>query len=114
MRGRDERVGYVHKSRIESFPVGDIFPFNYQTIAGLYGREVLERRAGTVELASDEQVAKIVHLVTLLKIDQDTQDKWFAKANTDRFDEFTKDQAEKVVKWLGAQLETPTAKEAAK
>src|SRR6185503_5096019 len=53
-RGK-ERVGLIKKSRIESFPDGEQFPFSYDEIANRYGREVLERSAVAEVLATKEQ-----------------------------------------------------------
>lgn len=61
VRGR-ERVGAVRKTRCEGFPEGDIFPFSYEEIATRYGREVLERDAHAVALATPEQARQLIDL----------------------------------------------------
>lgn len=61
LRGR-ERVGLVRKTRCAGFPDGEVFPFGYDEIAERYGRDVLERDAQPVVLATPEQVAQFVAL----------------------------------------------------
>lgn len=65
-RGTD-RVGIVRKTRVESFPEGDIFPFAYDEVAERYGRDVLERDAVPTELASAELVAEFSTCIENLK-----------------------------------------------
>lgn len=109
-RGRDDRVAIVRKSRIEAFPLGDVFTFSYEELSHRYGREVLERKAGAVELASPDQVARIRHLVDVLKIEPELVDKWNTKANTDQFEEYPRELAAKVLDGLNAKFaNTPTA-----
>ena len=54
-RGK-ERVGLIKKSRIETFPDSDTFPFSYEEIAKRYGKDILERDALSKELSYVEQV----------------------------------------------------------
>ena len=57
-RGK-ERVGIVKKSRIETLPDGEQFPFSYSEIANRYGKDVLEREAISEKLATPEQVSRL-------------------------------------------------------
>ncbi len=102
-RGK-ERVGVVKKTRIEAFPEGDTFPFNYEEIAGRYGRDVLERAARIETLASADQVFELRRLVELLKVPEDTVDKWLDKAQADRFEEMPADAAGKCIEYLTKQI----------
>jgi hypothetical protein len=58
-RRGQELVGVVRKTRVEGFPLGDIFPFNYSEVAKRYGRNVLERDSMPVELVSKEKLAEL-------------------------------------------------------
>lgn len=108
-RGRESRYALVRKSRIEAFPLGDQFEFSYDEVAERYGRDILERATGVIELAGEDQVQRIEHLIHVLKIEDEITQKWFQKANTDQFAEFSKDAADKVLGWLEARLNpTPT------
>ncbi len=79
-KGKD-RVGLIKKSRIESFPDTETFPFSYDEIAKRYGREVLERDAVAEKIATKEQVAKLKHLIELYKEPEEVVQKWLDKAN---------------------------------
>jgi len=85
-RGK-ERYGVVKKTRIQTFVDGEVFPFTYDALAEKYGRASLERKAVAEVLATAEQVDELTRLVDLLKIDQETVEKWLGKANAETFAE---------------------------
>lgn len=93
----DQRVGLVKKSRIESFPDGEVFPFSYEEIARRYGRDTLERNAVAAALASPEQVAEIKHLIEVLHIDEETQGKILKKEDVEHFDYLSADYIQKCI-----------------
>lgn len=76
-----ERIGIVKKTRIETFPEGDQFPFNYEKIAEKYGRAILERDAVAQELASHDQILEFSRLLDLFKVSEEVLDKVLDKAN---------------------------------
>lgn len=102
-RGND-RVGVVRKTRMDAFPESDVFPFSYDEIAERYGRAILERDAVPQELASTAQVAELERLVGVLKVDQDTVDKWLNKAKADSFAEMPSDSIQKCIDFLKKQI----------
>lgn len=102
-RGK-ERVGIVRKTRCESFPEGEVFPFCYDEIANRYGREVLERGSKTESLATAEQVAELTRLVDVFKLPAETVDKWLDKALAASFDEMPTDAIQKCIDHLRKQL----------
>lgn len=65
LRGR-ERVGVVRKTRCEGFPESEVFPFSYDEIATRYGRDVLERDANPVVLATRDAANTFAELVSHL------------------------------------------------
>ena len=95
-----ERVGIVRKTRIESFPEGEVFPFGYDAIADRYGRELLERAAQAVPLATKEQTDELTGLVA----DKKDGEAWLAKvldkAGAETVGELTQEQAEKCIEAL--------------
>lgn len=103
-----ERVGVVKKTRMESFPEGDIFPFSYDEIANRYGRAILERSANVEAFASKEQVAELARLVELLKLPAETTDKWLDKAGAETFSELPANVADKCIGWCKGQVEKGT------
>jgi hypothetical protein len=95
-RGK-ERLGLVKKTRIESFPEGETFPFSYSEIASRYGREVLERDAVSERLANKEQVTRLKVLVDLYKEPEEIVQKWLDKAGADSFDELNETVISKLI-----------------
>jgi len=102
-RGK-QRMGVVKKSRIQSFEELESFPFSYDAVAEKYGREVLERDAIAQKLASSEQVSRLNHLITLLKIEPETTNKWLEKAQASSFDEMEEEQVIKCIDALEKKL----------
>lgn len=100
----NERIGLVKKSRIETFPDGETFPFGYDEIANRYGREILERDAVAEELAKPEQVNELKRLIDLLKIPEEVTDKWLDKANAENFEEMTMDTVQKCIESLQKKI----------
>lgn len=103
-RGTD-RIGLVKKSRIESFPDSDSFPFSYEEIAKRYGRHILERDAVAQELASPEQVKEILRLIDLIKVPEETYQKWLDKASSDGWPEMPKDSIQKCIDHLKSKIQ---------
>jgi hypothetical protein len=105
----NERVGRVVKTRCESFPENDVFPFSYDTIAEKYGRKVLERTAVAEILASPETVAELRRLIDLLKTPPETVDKWLDKAQAETLEELPADAAKKCIDFLTKQIQPANA-----
>lgn len=99
-----ERVGVVKKTRIASFPEGEVFPFTYAEVAKRYGGKILEREAAVVSLATKEQVAELEHYVKLLKVPDETIEKWLSKAQADALAELPQDAAQKCIDSLKSQI----------
>lgn len=95
-RGK-ERVGIIKKSRIETFPDGEQFPFSYDEIANRYGRHILERQAIAEVLATQEQVDHLKYLIDLYKEPQENVDKWLTKANAETLEEINQEIIVKLI-----------------
>lgn len=102
-RGK-ERVGIVKKSRLESFPDGEVFPFSYEEIAQRYGKSILEREAVPETLASSEQVTKIRRLVDILKTEEAVIKKWLTKANAESLEEMNSKQIQICIDHLETKI----------
>lgn len=85
-RGKD-RIGLIKKSRIETFPDGEQFPFSYDEIAKRYGKDVLEKDAVAESLASKDQIGRLKMLIDLYKEPEEVVAKWLDKAHAETFDE---------------------------
>lgn len=102
-RGK-ERVGIVRKTRIESFPEGDQFPFNYTQIAEKYGREILERDATPEELATEDQITELKRLIELMNIHPEIYQKWLDKSGAEIWEEMPKEFMQKCLDALTKKL----------
>lgn len=98
-RGK-ERVGVVKKTRIDSFQDGEIFPFSYQEIANRYGIEILEKEIEIENLASSEQLYELKRLIDLLKVPEESIEKWLTKANAETYEEMNSDFIQKIIDFL--------------
>jgi len=103
-RGK-ERVGIVKKSRIASFPDGETFPFSYNEIAKRYGKDILEQESVPENIATEEQIKELNRIVELLKIPQETIDKWLDKSNSMSFEEMPEEIILKIITHLKKQIE---------
>lgn len=95
-----QRIGIVKKTRIETFPDGEQFPFGYDEIANKYGRSILERDAVAQTLATQKQVDEIKRLIDLFKVPQEMVDKWLDKAQAESFEEMKSEDIQKCVNFL--------------
>jgi AAA domain len=102
-RGKD-RVALVKKTRVEGFPEGEVFPFSYDEVAKRYGKHILEKNAEAIVLATPQQVAEVLRLIDLLKIPDETIDKWMKKAESNSFDEMGQEYIEKCIDFLNKQI----------
>jgi hypothetical protein len=107
-RGK-ERVGIIKKSRIETFPDGETFPFAYEEIAIRYGKEILERTAQAEKLAEKDQIKEIERLIELLKVPRETTDKWLAKANSEKWEEMPYEAIQKCINYLKSEIQGEAA-----
>lgn len=103
------RYANVIKSRLQSFPDNERFPLDFAPFEERYGKEIIEKHAVPVVLASTEQVAEITRLLEVVKIDEKTIEKWKTAANAESFAEFTTEQADGVISHLNGKL-NPAAK----
>ena len=102
-RGPD-RVALVKKTRCETFPEGEVFPFSYDEIAHRYGKKILEKDAVAQKLATKDQVSEINRLIELLKVPEETIEKWMKKAESQSFDEMNYDYIQKCIEFLKKQI----------
>ncbi|MFA5340441.1 MAG: AAA family ATPase [Clostridia bacterium] len=95
----------VKKSRIESLVQNEIYDLKYEKFAELYGKDVLEKDVIPVAMATIEQVERINKLIEIVKIDAETVEKWFSKADVENWAEMTGEQIQKCIDFLGKKVE---------
>ncbi len=96
-------VAIVRKTRLEKFPDGDVFEFSYNAIRDRFG-DAMERIVTPVVLASSEQIEELKHLLDIVKMPDDTVDKWLAKANVEALEDMTADTISKCISFIKAKL----------
>lgn len=77
----------VRKSRLDTFPFNETFPWSYDEFAKRYGRDVIEKKSVAVELATPEQLAELRTLLEVVKLPEGQQDKWLTTAGVASFEE---------------------------
>lgn len=102
------RFATVVKSRIEGFPVATDIALDYPTFSKLYGEAVVESPVKAIVLASPEQVLEIKRIVDLLKMPEEDQDKWLAKAQAVEWEDLSKENATKFLEFLTRKLKGET------
>lgn len=100
-----KRFALVRKSRLKAFEEDEAFEFSYDVLADKYGRDVLERDAVAQELASKEQVARIMELVDIFKESPETLQKWLDKAQSNSLEELPANIAQKIIGHLESKFE---------
>jgi hypothetical protein len=100
-----ERVGIVKKTRLSAFPEAEIFPFSYDEIAARYGRDLLEKDAAPVALATPSQVATLRILLADRADKEELVEKWLQKAGADELSEIPSEAISKCIAWLNTQKE---------
>lgn len=94
----------VKKSRLVGFPEGERFKLDFEEFSQRYGKDIVEKPSSPLALATPDQVVEITRLVDLLKIDSATIEKWFEKANAEKFEEFSTEAAGKTIDFLNKKL----------
>jgi hypothetical protein len=104
--GTGKRMAVTKKERAEigktKFP--ETFAWDYKNFLAFYGQEQLERSATPVQLATADQVAALTHLLSVVKVDDDFQEKAFTKYDVDSWDELTQEQIQKAIDYLNKKL----------
>lgn len=100
----NSRYAYIGKSRLPSFPENEVFDWSYQEFATRYGRDVIEKRATTITLASPEQIEELGKLLSVVKMPEDWQSKIFKRANVDSWEEMETDSVDACITMLKKRI----------
>ncbi len=83
----DSRKALVKKTRLIGFPDATTLDWSYDDFAKLYGKDVIEKKAEVIVLATPEQVTEINTLLGVVKMPDGEIEKWFNKAGVTSFAE---------------------------
>jgi hypothetical protein len=98
------RLARIGKSRLLGFPEGTTFPWSYSDFAERYGRDVIEKAAQQILVASPEQIAEVNRLLEIVKMPDDWQAKVFQKAGVDSWAEMDAEKVEKCIASLKERI----------
>lgn len=96
----ENNIAHVRKTRLPGFVDSKSFAWTYQDFANLHGKDILEKKATQLMLATPEQLAEVTRLLNIVKLSEtDKQDKWIAE-NTANLSEVETDKMEKIITHL--------------
>ena len=98
-----KRYARVVKTRIESFPDGDRFEWDYNELVKRCG-ETLTRASEAVKLATPEQTEELTRLLKTVILPDGTLEKWLTKANVDTLEDMPSDVISKCIEYVKSKL----------
>lgn len=98
------RYAYIGKSRLPSFPEHENFDWSYQEFAARYGRDVIEREAAPLVLASADQLTELNKLLAVVKMPDDWQTKIFKAASVEAWEDIDSEKIDACLKMLKARI----------
>jgi hypothetical protein len=105
LQAESQRVGAVtfmriFRSKYACVIRGQEIPMTYEAFSKAYGKDVMERKPEGIIVATSEQVADILKLTGILRMEQDELDSWLNKAGAEEIQDLSKENAEKFIKYL--------------
>lgn len=94
------RNAFIRKSRLDQFEEGEYFPWGYKEFSKKYGKDVIERKAEVVDLATNEQLKELKKIFEEKEIPTGLEEKWFKKANVSGWDEMPRERVDAAIKHL--------------
>lgn len=98
------RRAKIGKSRLIGFPEGESFEWSYADFAERYGKDVIEKEATPLVIATPEQVSEIARLLEIVKVSDDWVVKCFKQASVDTWEEMDSDKIGKCITMLKDKL----------
>jgi len=96
-----KRYATVKKTRIDSFPDGETFEWNYDSLTERFSKKELEREVDSITTATVEQLKEIEVLSTKLSGGKDLVDNYMRKAGITQLADLTNEQAQNVIAHMG-------------
>ena len=102
----DTRKAFVKKTRLLQFPDTSSFDWSYAEFANRFGKDVMEKKASHLTLATPEQIAEVKHLLEIVKLSEtDKQDKWIAD-NQSELADIESVKIEKIITHLKGKIKS--------
>lgn len=83
----DSRYAFVRKSRLLGFPDGMRFDWSYSKFAELFGKNIIEKKAEAIKLATPEQIKEFNDLIEVVKMADDWLEKCLTKFKATKIEE---------------------------
>ncbi len=96
----DSRKARVKKSRLQGFPDSMAFDWSYQKFAELYGKNIIEKKADAIKLATEAQLKEFNELLETIKVSDDWLDKCLIKFKAAKVEELDSDKIAKMIDFL--------------
>ena len=94
----------IKKSRVESLPQGSSMPLDFKHFSEIYGSDVLNSAAIPAELATKDQIDRILKLIEALNITPEQIEKWFSKVDVESWEEMTTKQIQGLIDLLNKKV----------
>lgn len=104
MKLGESRKAMVKKTRLLGFPDASTFGWSYDEFSKLYGKDVIEKKAEAIVLATPEQLVEINTLLDLVRLPDDEIQKWLTKAGVTNFTEMDSEKIAKCIESLKSRL----------
>lgn len=91
------RIAKINKTRLIGFPDGGTFAWSYEEFAKRYGKDIIEKDAKKLVLATQEQLLALDKLLESVKLPEGIQDKWLTAANATSFKEMDSDKIQAIL-----------------
>lgn len=98
------RYATPKKSRLLGFPEGEKFEWSYPEFAKRYGKDVMEKSATPVRLATREQVEEVKKLLDVVRIPESKITKLFTDANVDDWTEMSTESIAKAIAFFRERI----------
>ena len=105
-----KRIGKVVKTRIKTFEEGEEFDWSYEAVVAKYDRDVMEALTKPIVVASSEEVAQLMHLISVLKVSSEDVGKWCKKAKVSHLEDMPQDIILKCIASLQNSINTKEVK----
>lgn len=99
----ESRIAKVKKSRLKQFADASSFPWGYEEFSKRYGKDIMERKAEQIKLATEEQIAEVKKLLEVVKLSDTTQDKWIAE-NAEALNEVEAEKVSNIITHLKSKI----------
>jgi len=105
-RREDKRIAKTIKERADlgegRFPPE--FEWKYENFCKFYGKDIIEKESAPIIMSTKKQVERVKRLIEIVKVEEDTINKWFNKADVDEWNEMTGEQIQKVIDFIEKKI----------